>query len=345
MPKTENVLFVMTDGLRWQDVFRGADDALLNKESGVSDEVAARRRFGQAGPVARRTALMPFLWNTVAKYGQLYGDRDRGGDAHVTNGLNFSYPGYSETLCGFPDPRINSNGKNYNPNVTVLEWLNKKRAFAGRVAAFGAWDVFPYILNAPRAKFLVNAGFDPLLGLPNSPSVELLNRLKAETPSAWDAEPYDSLTFYTALEYIKARKPRVLYLSLGETDEWAHGGNYLEYLTAAQRVDGYLKTLWDTLQSMSQYRDKTTLIVSVDHGRGDAANQAWRSHGKGVAGSDAIWMGFLGPDTPAIADQTSRQTATQSQIAATLAALLGEDYKATEPRAGAPLADVVKPRR
>lgn len=345
MPKTENVLFVMTDGLRWQDVFRGADDALLNKESGVSNEAAARRRFGQAGAAARRTALMPFLWNTVAKYGQLYGDRDRGGDAHVTNGFNFSYPGYSETLCGFPDPRINSNDKNPNPNVTVLEWLNKKRAFAGRVAAFSAWDVFPYILNAPRAKFLVNAGFDPLTALGNTPTVDLLNRLKAETPSTWGEEPYDSLTFHTALEYLKARKPRVLFLSLGETDEWAHGGKYFEYLTAAQRVDGYLKTLWDTVQSMGQYRNKTTLIVSVDHGRGDAANQAWRSHGKGVTGSDAIWMGFLGPDTPALADQTSRQTATQSQIAATLAALLGEDYRAAEPRAGVPLPDVVKINR
>ncbi|MGI8992391.1 MAG: hypothetical protein ACR2I2_22775, partial [Bryobacteraceae bacterium] len=42
---------------------------------------------------------------------------------YVTNGLNFSYPGYSETLCGFADPRIKSNDKVPNPNVTVLEWL------------------------------------------------------------------------------------------------------------------------------------------------------------------------------------------------------------------------------
>ena len=240
-------------------------------------------------------------------------------------------------MCGFSDPRINSNNKNYNPNVTVLEWLNLKRGFSGRVAAFGAWDVFPYILNAPRAQFLVNAGFDPLTAIGRTPTIDLLNHLKAETPSAWGEEPYDSLTFYTALEYLKARKPRVLFLSLGETDEWAHGGNYVAYLTAAQRVDTYLKTLWETVQSMGQYRNKTTLMVSVDHGRGDAANQEWRSHGAKVAGSEALWMAFLGPDTPALAEQTVRQSVTQSQIAATLAALLGEDYRADVPRAGASL--------
>ena len=103
MPKTENVIFVMTDGLRWQDVFRGADDALLTKENGVSDEAAVRRRFGQAG-AARRTSLMPFLWNTIARSGQIYGDRDRGGDAHVTNGLNFFVSRLQRNLVRFFRP-------------------------------------------------------------------------------------------------------------------------------------------------------------------------------------------------------------------------------------------------
>jgi len=32
--KTQNVILVMTDGLRWQEVFRGADEKLMNKEHG-----------------------------------------------------------------------------------------------------------------------------------------------------------------------------------------------------------------------------------------------------------------------------------------------------------------------
>src|SRR5437879_1208001 len=122
--KTENVIFVMTDGLRWQEVFRGVDPALLNKESGVSDVEALKKLYWRDTPAQSRAAVMPFLWNTIAKQGQIYGSRDAGSDAFVTNGFNFSYPGYNETLSGFPDPRIDSNENRPNPNVTVLEWLN-----------------------------------------------------------------------------------------------------------------------------------------------------------------------------------------------------------------------------
>jgi len=96
-------------------------------------------------------ALMPFLWSVVAKQGQIYGNRRLGSDAYVTNGLDFSYPGYSETLCGFADPRIDSNDKVPNPNVTVLEWLNQNRAFHGQIAAFGAWDVISAVFNPERS--------------------------------------------------------------------------------------------------------------------------------------------------------------------------------------------------
>ena len=46
--------------------------------------------------------------------------------------------------------------------------------------------------------------------------LELLNRLKAETPRVWEDEPFDFMPFHTALEYVKARKPKILYLSLGK---------------------------------------------------------------------------------------------------------------------------------
>jgi hypothetical protein len=321
--QTQHILFVMTDGLRWQEVFGGADPSLLEKgKSAVG-----------------REALMPFLWNVVAKKGQVFGNRNAGSDAYVTNHFFFSYPGYSETLCGFADPRVASNDKIPNPNVTVLEWLNKKPAYRGQVAAFGAWDVFPFIFNAERAGFPVNAGYDPFTSIPATPRLNLLNRLKAEIPRVWEGEPFDSMSFHTALEYVRARKPKILYLSLGETDEWAHAGNYTEYLNAAHRVDAYLRELWETLESMPEYRGNTTLIFSPDHGRGKG--RAWKSHGEKVPDSKYIWMAFLGPDTPALGERTHIPAVTQDRIAATLAALLGEDYATAVPAAGKPIADVL----
>ncbi|MBK6487353.1 MAG: hypothetical protein IPF98_10885 [Gemmatimonadetes bacterium] len=51
-------------------------------------------------------------------------------------------------------------------------------------------------------------------------------------------------------------------------------------------------------------------------------------------------MAVIGPDTPALGERNGIAPVTQSQVAATVAALLGEDWNARSPRAGRPLADV-----
>ncbi len=330
----------MTDGLRWQEVFSGADLSLMTKQNGVTDVEALKKSYWRETPEERRRALMPFLWSVMAVQGQIYGNRAAGSDASVTNGFNFSYPGYNETLCGFADPRIDSNDKKPNPNVSVLEWLAGKSEFRDKIAAFGAWDTFPFILNTARSHLPVNAGYDPLTSIPATPRLALLNRLKTELPRYWEDEPFDAITVDTAMEYLSARKPRVLYLSLGETDEWAHAGNYKQYLDSTHRADAWLKELWDWTQAQPQYRGKTTLIFSPDHGRGEAPVE-WRSHGEKIADSKYIWMAFTGPDTPALGERSHVSAVHQNQIAGTLAALLGEDYNAAVEKAGKPIGDVL----
>jgi len=57
--KTKNILLVTTDGLRWQEVFGGAERALLNKENGgVVDVDALKRDFDRDTAEDRRKALM-----------------------------------------------------------------------------------------------------------------------------------------------------------------------------------------------------------------------------------------------------------------------------------------------
>jgi hypothetical protein len=123
--------------MRWQEVFSGLSSALVNEsDGGVRNAEAIERRFG--GPTAeeRRRRLMPFLWSVVAREGQMFGDPSAGSEARVTNGVAISYPGYNEMLAGFPDENITTNARTFNPNVTVLEWLNGLQPFRGRVAAF-----------------------------------------------------------------------------------------------------------------------------------------------------------------------------------------------------------------
>ena len=343
--QTENVVLVMIDGMRWQEVFHGADSKLLetlgSDMPGDAKERAdlARQRYARATEAERRQALMPFMWSVISSQGQLFGNRDLGSDSHVINGFNFSYPGYSETLTGLADPRVDSNDNVPNPNPTVFEWLNERPDFAGKVAAFGAWEVFNGIFRSQKCGFVVNAGYDPLTAIPATPRLDLLNTLKRETVRIWADEPFDPMPFHTAMEYVEAKKPRVLFVGLGETDDWAHAGSYAEYLNAAHLADEYLRQIWELMQSMPEYRGKTTLIVLPDHGRGMGVK--WTDHGQKVPASMQTWMAFLGPDTPPLGERKQALPVTESQIAATLAALLGEDYRATFPKAGVPIGDVM----
>src|SRR5262245_8348588 len=131
--KTHNVILVIADGVRWQEVFEGADATLLNGDAGGSWTSAEdlRRKYWNDDPLIRRRLLFPFLWETVATRGQLLGNQRAGSIARVTNPLWFSYPGYNELASGAADPRIDSNEFGPNPNVTVFEWLNTRPGLHG----------------------------------------------------------------------------------------------------------------------------------------------------------------------------------------------------------------------
>ena len=335
----QNVVLVMTDGLRWQELYRGADEALLipaNFYEGRSVD-ALKAQFLAPSAEERRQKLMPFVWGTLVMQGELFGDRDAGSDVSVTNGFNFSYPGYSETLTGHADPRIHSNDNIPNPNVTVLEWLGKQPGFEGSVAAFGAWEVMDGIVSKARCGCVENAGYAPLTVPPITSRLAQLNELKQDSPRIWDDEVLDAPEFETAMEYVALHHPRVLYLSLGETDDWAHAGNYGEYLLSAHRADTYLERLWTHLQQMPQYKGKTALMFATDHGRGGDEAKGWESHGEKLPESKYIFLGLLGAGVPVAGLRVNAAAIKQNQIAATLAGLLGQNWNAAEPAAGEPI--------
>ena len=331
----ENVIFITLDGMRWQEVFSGMSGALMNeKEGGVRNAAAFEQRFGGATNEARRERLMPFLWSVVARQGQIFGDPSAASDARVTNGLFFSYPGYNEMLAGSPDPRITSNGRIYNVNVTVLEWLNGLPRFKGRVAAFGSWALLPWILNEPRSGIPSITG-DRLIRDADTDAARMVNELAAGLPQYWAESTFDAPTAVAAVEYLRRKRPRVLYVMFEETDEWAHGRRYDLYLDGAFRTDGFIRRLWETAQSLPEYKGRTALVITTDHGRG-AMGADWPSHGAKVAGADKIWIAALGPGVVPLGVRKN-VSVTQAQIAATIASLVGEDYTRARPEASPPL--------
>jgi hypothetical protein len=323
-----NVVVITLDGMRWQELFGGVERTLLGTDEKEITASSSFKRFWQDTPEERRAALMPFFWTVVARQGQVFGDPARGSLAHVTNGLWFSYPGYSEMLAGVVDPRVESNDKIPNPNVTVLEWLNGLPGYRGRVAAFGAWDVLPSIVNTSRSRLPVGDGYPPV-PVPRTDRERAINDLAEDLPRLWDGAPLDAPIMQAALECLRERRPRVLYVMLGETDEWAHEKRYDLYLDAAFRSDRFIRRVWETIQRMPAYANKTALVLATDHGRG-ATNADWTDHGRKVPAAEATWMAVMGPETPALGVRES-VTVSNAQMAATVAALLGEDFRQAVP--------------
>jgi hypothetical protein len=337
--KAENVIIVTLDGMRWQEIFGGVDSALMNNPKYTMDKKAMAEKFWSDNQEERRQKLFPFLWQTIAAKGQLYGNRWANNKVNVANPYQFSYPGYNEIFTGYPDTAVNSNDKIPNTNVNVLEFINQQPAYKNKVAAFTTWDVFPYILNAKRSGVYVNSGVDTLPAL--SQGLSLVNDLQFLSPEPIDVRP-DVATYLAAREYLKAKQPKVLYIGFDETDDYAHGGLYDQYLKSAHAEDAMLEDLWKTIQSMPQYKNKTTLIVACDHGRGDINKDNWRHHGSEIAESGEIWMAFVGAGIAAKGEIKTSQQHYQQQLAATIASLLGLNFKAPHPVAPSLTPEIAK---
>ncbi len=340
--KTRNVVLIVSDGLRWQEIFTGADPTLLNeKNGGIWDKEAdLRRAFWRDDVNERRRLLFPFIWGTIAAHGQIFGNQLKGSVARVTNTFWFSYPGYNEMLTGHADARVNSNEFGPNPNVTVFEWLNGLPDLKGRVAVFATWAAFKDIFNVGRSHLPLQVGWDLPYEGHVGPREALLNQLYRTTTQLEDTDVYDSFLQIPLMDSFARAQPRVLFVGYGETDNWGHMGRYDLLLHAAHSFDHYVEQLWNTLQRLPAYRDQTTFILTADHGRGSGPLE-WKEHGVGQKGSENIWIAVMGPDTAPLGERSHTGEVHQAQIAATVAALLGEDYRKAMPLAAPPIAAVL----
>ena len=331
MKVSQNVVVVTMDGLRWQEIFGGADSLLTFDTAASYSTRYVQRKFWAGSAEERRQKLMPFLWSVIVDKGIIHGNRNKGSKVNNANPYWFSYPGYNEIFTGYPDTAVNSNDKVPNKNENVFEYLHKQAAFKNKVAVFGSWDVFASIFNEKRSGFLVNDGYRDLPGKLNERQ-QYLNKLQHQMPDLFHGgERLDVATFNIGFEYLKVNKPRIIHFGLGDTDEFAHAGLYDYYLDAAQKSDAWIKELWEYLQSQPQYANKTTLIITTDHGRGSAVDGKWKHHGSNIEGASEMWFAAIGPSVTAGGESSKDEQLHQGQIAATIAQVLGTTFKTNHP--------------
>jgi hypothetical protein len=341
--KTKNIVLVTADGLRWQEVFRGIDPLLMDlEESGMKGAEDLKSSLWADSPQERRRLLMPFLWMKLVRQGVILGNGDRGAAVTLRNRYRFSYPGYSEILTGRPqDDLIDSNALRANPSSTILEILRQEwQLTRSQVALFGSWNVFQGIGAQDPSAVFINAGYERLEEAGVSERLRELSRLQFDILTPWRSVRHDYITLEMAHEYLRTAKPRVLYIALGETDDWAHERRYDRTLETARYFDDCLRRLWDALQSDPTYRNSTTLLVATDHGRGSTPED-WNSHGAEVTGAENVWIAAIGPDTPAGGEIRDVTGVTQSDIAPTLLELAGVDYRKLTAVEGKPIDAIV----
>lgn len=325
---SENLVIITFDGLRWQEIFKGIDSSLIANKNFTKDSSYLVKKFWSNDEKERRKKLFPFIWTVIEQKGQLYGNRSYNSMVNNANPYWFSYPGYNEIFTGYPDTAVNSNDKIPNKNENVLEFINAQKNYKNKVAAFSSWDCFPYILNKWRSGLYVNSDVDTLAF--SHPQLQLVNDMQFLAPQPVNLRP-DVITYFAAREYLKAYKPKVLYIAFDETDDFAHEGSYDMYIKTAHAEDAMVRDLWTILQSMPEYRNKTTLVLTCDHGRGDSVKTQWTSHGSDIKGANEIWMAFMGPQIKTTGEIAHPSILYQAQLAATFAQLLGFHFQPAHP--------------
>jgi hypothetical protein len=335
----DTVVLVTLDGARHEEIFGGLDVDILKstlKENQRAEDSPVYKQFWAPTPDERRRKLMPFFWRLVTEQGSIAGNAALGSEARLTNQLRFSYPGYAELLLGQAfDAEIHSNDPIRNPHETVLERLRAARGLSReQVATFASWDVFNAIAEHTEGATTINAGYEPL-GHASS-DIALLDALQLQARAPWNDARFDVFTFRFAMAHLAQARPRVLFLAFNDTDSWAHEGRYDRLLDAYAQTDRWLEELWTWLQSQPDYRGRTHLLITTDHGRGHDA-PGWKSHGEKYPDAQRVWMAFVSPKMAQRVEWRNTPTIFTNQAAATLASWMGVDWTADHPAAGKPI--------
>jgi hypothetical protein len=336
------ILFVL-DGVRWQDVFYGADLQL------------ARASGFDAGAFSSPRGLIPNLSRLTHTQGLVIGGPAR---RHVpgsagawstpegaisASGPNFiSLPGYREIFAGHPDSSCDTNDC---PRPTEPTLTDDIVASTGRddVALVTSWPVIATAASSSSdPAFLVSAGrklVSSAGALRDDAASEALLAESEESspvPGEGDYRP-DALTAALALRVLEVARPRFLFVGLGDADEHAHRGSYRGYLQAVHAADAFLGALVEALRGMGARGEHTTILVTTDHGRA----YDFRDHGGQFPESARVWLAALGRDLRGRGAVGTSAKYTLSNVAPTVRALLGMKAEAT----GEAIAEVVGDRR
>jgi hypothetical protein len=273
------IVLLAIDGVRWQDVFRGVDP-----------ELAAEHGLGERELLAART-LLPNL-HALMRSGTALGAPGTA-PGIAASGPNFmSVPGYMEMLSGRTDTGCTHNGCDPVSFPTLADdFAVQTGVSALDVAVIASWDGLERAAARDTSRITLSVGRSRGATRGN---LRFDLQSSALLDAGSEAGPFpgfgdfrrDRETAALGLHYLRAKKPRFLFLGLGETDEYAHRNDYRGYLHALVQSDRIVGEVAAALAELENDGRRTTLFVTTDHGR----SAGFSGHGESAPESADVWL-------------------------------------------------------
>lgn len=278
--KTQNVIFLNIDGLRYEDGF------------------------------AKAAQNMPHIWNDLRPSGAICTNI-------WNNGTTYTAPGHATCITGSWQYQPN-NGRIRPNSPTIFEYFRKQ---------FNAKPEDTLILPGKGNSWHLNYSMFPGFGRPYEAPFYALG--------ANDDEIVKVLK-----ERMTNQKPRLVYAIMPQVDGTGHVSAHAKYEETLKHADSLVWEVWNFIQTNTNYKDKTTLIVTTDHGMHFNPNKdGLMSHGDTCIDCRKIFALMVGPDIRKGCEHKAESL--QVDLAPTIGQLMGFATPAAD---GKPLMAILEDR-
>lgn len=306
---TSRVIQITLDGVRWQEVYLGVDPKLA-RDAGL-----------KSSDVVSADTLLPNIYQDVIARGVALGAPGHG-VVEASGPMYVSLPGYMELLLGARSGCESNDCPSVDRPTILDEVASMPGAAFGDAAVIASWDVLEKAAALDGTRVMTSTGRHGgktrnTLRLDDTMGALLDESAQSSTfPGDGDYRP-DTITAKLALAFVERRRPTFLHVGLGDTDEYAHKGDYNGYLSALRLADRFVGDLVAMLRARGEL-DDTTIVITADHGRA----RDFRNHGKSPECS-RVFVLAAGGGVPVAGYATSPDPLHLADVAPTLRTLLG----------------------
>lgn len=215
--------------------------------------------------------FIPNIYNNLAPLGVV--------NTNFRNdGFTWTSPGHLAMLSG-QYYNLDNGGAELPPFPTIFQYFNK---------------------TYPNLKSWLITSKDKLEVLTNTTDTAFNNLYLANTDCGINGlgtgYREDSVTVYNALNILTNDNPNLVLINFKDPDSWGHSNNWSKYLESIEKTDDYINQILNFVKTNSNYKNKTTIFITNDHGRHDDLNGGFNGHGDGCEGCRHLMFFAYGPD-------------------------------------------------